>query len=136
MLPRRGQLLRTDSTKLAMEEDADIGVAIAKRPSVRIEERHMILCNIDGNGLMRSRVSTFEGVNKSAISRVKGIAWGMVHRWIERAGESCRRFNDKILVGYELSELQANEIRTFVGGKQDVVCVFAGQRATRVERST
>ena len=67
-----------------------------------------------------------EGVNKSAISRVKRIAWNTVHRWLERAGESCRRFNDKKLVGYELSELQADEIRTFVGGKQDVVWIFAG----------
>ena len=67
-----------------------------------------------------------EGVNKSAISRVKGIAWNTVHRWLERAGESCRRFNDKKLVGYELSELQVGEIRTFVGGKQDVLWIFAG----------
>jgi hypothetical protein len=36
MLPRRGQLLRTDSTKLALEDDADTGVASAKRPSVRL----------------------------------------------------------------------------------------------------
>jgi len=30
-----------------------------------------------------------EGVNKSAISRVKGIAWNTVHRWLERAGEAA-----------------------------------------------
>ena len=78
-----------------------------------------------------------EGVNKSAISRVKGIAWNTVHRWLERAGESCRRFNDKNLVGYELSELQADEIRTFVGGKQDVVWIFAGiEVGTRLWPST
>ena len=78
-----------------------------------------------------------EGVNKSAISRVKGIAWNTVHRWLERAGELCRRFNDKNLVGYELSELQADEIRTFVGGKQDVVWIFAGiEVGTRLWPST
>ena len=78
-----------------------------------------------------------EGVNKSAISRVKGIAWNTVHRWLERAGECCRGFNDKNLVGYELSELQADEIRTFVGGKQDVVWIFAGiEVGTRLWPST
>ena len=44
----------------------------------------------------------------SAISRVKGIAWNTVHRWLERAGRFFRRFNDKKLVGYELPELQAD----------------------------
>jgi len=78
-----------------------------------------------------------EGVNKSAISRVKGIAWNTVHRWLERAGESCRQFNNKNLVGYKVSELQADEIRTFVGGKQDVVWIFAGiEVGTRLWPST
>ena len=78
-----------------------------------------------------------EGVSKSAISRVKGIAWNTVHRWLERAGELCRRFNDKNLVGYEVLELQADEIRTFVGGKQDVVWIFAGiEVGTRLWPST
>ena len=66
-----------------------------------------------------------------------GIAWNTVDRWLERAGELCRRFNDKILVGYELSELQADEIRTFVGGKQDVGWIFAGiEVGTRLWPST
>ncbi|MDB4798391.1 hypothetical protein OAH36_02210 [Verrucomicrobia bacterium] len=60
MLPRRGQLLRTDSTKLALEDDADTGVASAKRPSVRLEERHIIVCNIDGNCSMKSRISVLK----------------------------------------------------------------------------
>ena len=57
---KRGQLLRTDSTKLALEDDADIGVASAKQPSVRLEERHIIVRNIDGNCLMRSRISEWK----------------------------------------------------------------------------
>ena len=60
MLPRRGQLLRTDSTKLDLEDDADIGVASAKRPSVRLGELHIIVCNIDGTCLMRSRISALK----------------------------------------------------------------------------
>ena len=76
-------------------------------------------------------------MNKSAISGVKGIAWNTVHRWIERAGKCCRRFNDKKLVGYELSELQADEIRTFVGGKKYLVWIFEGiEVGTRLWPST
>ena len=68
---------------------------------------------------------------------MKGIAWNTVHRWLERAGESGRRFKDKNLVGYKLSELQADEIRTFVGIKQDVVWIFVGiEVGTRLWPST
>jgi IS1 family transposase len=60
-----------------------------------------------------------------------------VKGWLERAGESCRRFNDKNLAGYELSELQADEIRTFVGGKQEVAWIFEGiEVGTRLWPST
>jgi hypothetical protein len=31
-----------------------------------------------------------EGLNKSAIARVKRIAWNTVHRWLERAAAFCR----------------------------------------------
>jgi hypothetical protein len=47
-------LLRTDSTRLALEDDADTGVASVKRPSVRLEERHIIACN--GDETLRKRV--------------------------------------------------------------------------------
>jgi len=36
-----------------------------------------------------------EGLNKSAIARVKRIAWNTVHRWLERASNWCRRFSDR-----------------------------------------
>jgi IS1 family transposase/transposase-like protein len=66
-----------------------------------------------------------EGVNKSAISRVKGIAWNTVHRWLERAAVACRRFNQKRIETIEIVELQADEIRTFVGEKKVCVWIFA-----------
>jgi hypothetical protein len=55
---------------------------------------------------------------------------GSLARWLVgslargRAGESCQSGNDKNLVGCELSELKADEIRTFVG-----------RRAKREERN-
>jgi transposase-like protein len=55
-----------------------------------------------------------EGLNKSAIARVKQIAWNTVARWLEKAAHSCRRFNDQKVVALSLAELQADEIRTVV----------------------
>jgi transposase-like protein/IS1 family transposase len=66
-----------------------------------------------------------EGLNKSAIARVKGIGWNTVDRWLLRAADSCRRFNDQKIDGITLSELQADEIRTFIHGKKQSIWIFA-----------
>ena len=65
-----------------------------------------------------------EGVNKSAIARVKGIAWNTVDRWLERAAACCRQFNDQTITKLEVPELQADEIRTIAGGKDDPIWIF------------
>ena len=59
-----------------------------------------------------------EGMSKSAIARVKRIAWNTVHRWLERAAAWCRRFNDRKIKGLSVVELQADEIKTIVGSKE------------------
>ena len=66
-----------------------------------------------------------EGLNKSAIARVKQIAWNTVDRWLARAAESCHRFNDRNITGLVVKELQADEIRTIVGSKEGSIWVFA-----------
>jgi transposase-like protein/IS1 family transposase len=66
-----------------------------------------------------------EGLNKSAIGRVKRIAWNTVHRWLEKAADWCRRFNDRKIDGLSAVELQADEIRTIVGGREQPIWVFA-----------
>src|ERR1700730_721329 len=48
-----------------------------------------------------------EGLNKSAIARVQRIAWNSVDRWLERAGDRARRFNDQEMAGLPVRELQA-----------------------------
>ena len=68
---------------------------------------------------------SIEGVSKSAIARVKRIGWNTVDRWLERAAAYCRRFNDVTITALEIPEIQADEIRTFAGGKDDVVWIFA-----------
>ncbi len=65
-----------------------------------------------------------EGMNKSAISRVKKIGWNTVHRWLERAGESCRNYSNKTLKDIEIEELQADELCTFVGSKKKATWIF------------
>jgi transposase-like protein len=59
-----------------------------------------------------------EGLNKSAIARVQRIAWNTVDRWLEKAGDCGRRFNDQKTTGFRVTELQADEIRTIIKGKQ------------------
>jgi transposase-like protein len=66
-----------------------------------------------------------EGVNKSAIARVQQIAWNTVDRWLERAAASCRRFSTSRITKIQIRELQADEIRTLVGGNGHPVWIFA-----------
>ena len=67
-----------------------------------------------------------ERVNKSAIARVQQIAWNTVDRWLEKAAASCRRFNHEKTTQLRISELQADEICTLVGGKNlPPVWIFA-----------
>ena len=65
-----------------------------------------------------------EGLNKSAIARVKRVAWNTVHRWLERAATWCRRFNDRKIKRLSFAELQADEIQTSVGGQEQPIWIF------------
>lgn len=66
-----------------------------------------------------------EGVSKSSIARIKGLSWNTVARWIERVASAARRFNHVMTRGYELKELQADEIRTFLGQKDHPTWIFS-----------
>ena len=66
-----------------------------------------------------------EGVNISAIARVERLAWNTVARWLERAASVCRHFSDGRTTGFVATELQADEIRSFTGGKTRPTWVFA-----------
>ena len=58
-----------------------------------------------------------EGINRSAIARIKALSWNTVARWLERAASAAREFNDRMTRGYELREIQADEIKTFLTNK-------------------
>src|SRR5215510_16298160 len=62
-----------------------------------------------------------EGLNKSAIARVEHIGWNTVDRWLEKASDCGRRFNDQETTGFRATELQADEIRTITQGKQQPI---------------
>ncbi len=46
-----------------------------------------------------------EGISKSAIARVKGIAWNIADRWRAKAAECCRRFNDATITRLQIPEI-------------------------------
>ena len=66
-----------------------------------------------------------EGLNKSAIARVKRIAWNTVHRWLEKAAAFCRRFNNRKIAGIAITKLQADEICTIIHDKEQPIWIFA-----------
>ncbi len=58
-----------------------------------------------------------EGVGISATTRIKNLAPDTVAHWRKKAAAYADRFNDKTLKGFDLTELQADEMRTFVDTK-------------------
>jgi transposase-like protein/IS1 family transposase len=66
-----------------------------------------------------------EGLSKSAIARVEHIGWNTVDRWLEKASDCGRRFNDQEITGFKATELQADEIRTFIQNTQQPTWIFA-----------
>ena len=58
-----------------------------------------------------------EGVSMSATARVTGHARHTIARWLERASTAAKRFNQRMLRDFEIIELQADELCTFIGTK-------------------
>jgi len=86
------------------------------RPHYRLQHRSAIFDEVASLSV--------EGLSKSAIARVKQIAWNTVHRWLERAAGWCRRFSHRKLKGLSIPEVQADEIRTIIGGREQAIWVF------------
>ena len=66
-----------------------------------------------------------EGVSISAIARITGRSRSTIARWLERGAASAKRFNDEHLRKFEIKELQADELCSFVGSKTNVSWVFS-----------
>ena len=83
----------------------------------------LLICGLFQEGRVLAQDGV-EGVSISSISRIEGIAWNTVARWLEKAAQVCRRFNHTRIAGFAAEELQADEIRTFAGNKKTPSWVF------------
>ena len=66
-----------------------------------------------------------EGVSVSATARLTGRSRNTVARWLERASKAAERFNRKVVTDFDIVELQADELFTFIGGKSRPIWLFA-----------
>ena len=64
------------------------------------------------------------GIDKSSISRITGLSWNTIERWLEIAALYAQNFNEQYLKGYDIKEVQVDEIRTFVGSRKNVQWLF------------
>jgi hypothetical protein len=87
-----------------------------RTPYYRLQHRHSTFDEVASLSV--------EGLSKSAIARVKRIGWNTVHRWLERAAAWCCCFSNRKTKGLSLAGLQADEIRTIIGGREQSIWVF------------
>ena len=66
-----------------------------------------------------------EGMSKSAIARVERLSWNTVARWLERAAGMAEQFNGRRTRGFDLLELQLDEMRSFLTNRERPVWIFA-----------
>ena len=66
-----------------------------------------------------------EGVSISATARLTGRSRNTVARWLERASIAAELFNRRMLRDFDIVELQADELYTFIGGKSRPMWLFA-----------
>ncbi len=69
-------------------------------------------------------VMAVEGIGISASARIKKCAPNTVAHWRELAAIYAGRFNDRMLLDFDLVELQADEIRTYVQSKSNEVWIM------------
>ena len=60
----------------------------------------------------------------SATARVTGHSRNTIARWLERASRAAERFNRQMLRDFEIVELQADELYTFIGSKSRPMWLF------------
>jgi hypothetical protein len=58
-----------------------------------------------------------EGISKSAIPRIEHQDWNTVNRWLELAATLARKYNNTKTRGYDLEELELDELSTFLGNR-------------------
>ena len=66
-----------------------------------------------------------EGVSISATAQVTGHSRTTIARWLERAARAAARFNQRMVRDFDVLELQADELCTFIGSKSRPTWLFA-----------
>ena len=66
-----------------------------------------------------------EGMSISATAWVTGRSRNTIARWLDRASSAAARFSRHILRDFEVRELQADELYTFIGSKSRPTWLFA-----------
>lgn len=62
-----------------------------------------------------------EGVSLSAAARVTGHSRNTIARWFERATTAAAHFNHRTVRDFDIRELQADELCTFIGNKRQTL---------------
>ena len=66
-----------------------------------------------------------EGVSIAATARVTGHSRHTIARWLERASTAAKRFNQRMLRDFEIIELPADALCTFIGTKSSATWLCA-----------
>ena len=66
-----------------------------------------------------------KGVSIAVSADILNRPWKTIQRWLDRAQEMCKRFQGCHLHGYEIHELQADELVTFVGKRKSKTWIMA-----------
>lgn len=66
-----------------------------------------------------------EGMSISATARITGRSRNTIARWLERSSAAAEHFNHRTLRDFDVLELQADELCTFVGDKANTRWLFA-----------
>ena len=97
----------------------------AGEPSARIRARRIAVLRCTRREFDQVASLRVEGVSISATARLTGRSRNTVARWLERASIAAERFNQCMLRDFEIVELQADELYTFIGSKSRPMWLFA-----------
>ena len=88
------------------------------RQNFSLHVRHALLPAAQAKSLFDEIAHmSVHGLALSAVARIKRMAWGTVARWLGLAARYSEQVNFRMLKGFLLHELQADEIRTFAQTK-------------------
>jgi len=69
-------------------------------------------------------VMSVEGISKSSIARIKGLAWNTISAWQEKAAKASFNYQDDMVRDFPVQELQADEIRTFIDRRKTPIYII------------